>query len=368
MLVAGLGCTASALSDEITFADGEHLTGKLVSVHAGVVTFQSDRLGLLQLPIQDDMSLVVSGDVVIRTADGKQYEGLMREGTGSGWNVAVNDNTEVVTIPPSQVSSITAAQSSSAAAAQVIPTQSRENVWESAPTDRPGLIGPWSVDSRLAISGVNSTKSRRLLHWNGELDHTSGIGVLKLTAERVYSTSTNQVGKGFIDDDLTRGEANFTKDLSERSSIYADFEGLHDVVSYINKRVDLAGGAQYKVFARPKVRLTAFIGPAFIHYSYLPNVGVTPPAVDFGAVQFGYRSAFHLPAKIIVQHDFRFNQGYRGDGSYLSYVDLRAKRSITSWLYMDGKISDDFDSRAAYQANPNTVRYSAGIGVTFDAF
>ena len=364
-----LVCTGTALSDEITFADGEHLAGKLVSAGGGLVTFQSDRLGILKIPTSNDMSLVVSGSVVIRTTDGKQYEGSMRDGSGSGWKLATEDNTQIVMIAPDTVASITPAKpaDSIAAGATVVATQSRENVWEDS-KDKPGLVGPWTVDSKFALSGVNSTKSRRLLHWNGELDNSTHAGDLKFTAERVYSTSTNQVGKQFIDDDLSRGEAHYSKDLSMRTSVYVDFEGLHDAVSYIDKRIDLAGGAQYKVFAMRKVRLTAFVGPAFIHYSYLPNNNVTTAPVSFGAVQFGYRSVFHLPAKFVVQHDFRFDQGYQGNGSYLSYVDARVRRPITHWLYTDAKISDDFDSRAAYQANQNTLRYSAGIGVTFDSF
>ena len=180
----------------------------------------------------------VSGNVVIRTADGKEYEGAMRAGAGGMWSLSTVDNTQRVDIKPSDVASIIAATDAenSSAEAAIVATTARKNVWEGA-KDRPGLIGPWSIDSRIAFSGVNSTKSRRLLHWNGELDNSTHIGTLKLTAERIYSVSTGPTGREFLDDDLTRGEANFTKDVSERTAIYGDFEGLHDVVRFVDKRL-----------------------------------------------------------------------------------------------------------------------------------
>lgn len=356
-------------ADEIVFANGERLMGKFLSFHSGVTTFQSDRLGLLKVPVSVDMSLSTAGMVALVLTNGKEYVGFLRPATSSGWTIATGDNTESVSVSPSQIVSLTLANSAEEETnlRSVVATQSLENVWKEA-ADRPRLQGPWSLDSRFATSGVYSTKDRRLIHWSGELDYADHFGTLKVTSERVFSTSTNAAGKSFTDDDQTRGEVNFTKSLSERTSAYFDFQGLHDAVRFIDRRFDASAGGQYQFLNGKRANLSAFLGTAWIHYSYLPNKSATTAPIGFGAVQFGYKSSFHLPGKLIIQHDFTFNQGYRGDGSYLSYADVHVRRAITNWLYLDAKLTDDFDSRAANNAKGNTLRYSAGVGVKFDAF
>jgi hypothetical protein len=355
-------------ADAIRFGAQESITGHVVSVHKGIISFHSDHLGLLSFHTSPDLTFSVDGLVTIESADGKEYVGLMRPNSGPLWTLLIDGGVQEASISPEQIVSFRLTPAALFSSKAVPPTETRENPWEGV-TNKPGLTGPWSLESAFSFTGVQATKNRRLINWNGTLENSSSKGDLTFTADRIYSVSSNTItGKHFTDDDETQGEALYTKKTSPRSSLYVDFQGLSDETNSIGYRLMASGGIRYKLLRSDSVKFTLFAGPSWLDYAFLPNNGVDTPGLNFAAVQFGYNSEYDLPANTTIHQDFTFNQGVNSDHSFEATALFTVRHMVNSWFYLDARVFDDYDSRTAYESERNRLRYSGGLGVKLSAF
>jgi hypothetical protein len=355
-------------ADTIRFGSNESVSGHIVSVHKGIVSFRSDHLGMLTFHTGPDVTITVDGLVTITSEDGKEYVGLIRPNTGPLWTLLIDGGVQEASLSPEKIMSFRLTPAAEFSNRGILPTETRENPWEGVAA-KPGLTGPWSVDSTFSFTGVQATRNSRLINWNGRLENSTGKGDLTFTADRIYNVSGNTItGKHFVNDDETQAEAIYTKKLSPRSSLYLDFQGLSDETNFVDYRLMASGGVRYKLVRSDSVKFTLFGGPSWLDYEFLPNDGVIAPAAQFGAAQFGYTSEYDLPANTTIRQDFSFNQGLESGHSFETTALFNIRHMVTSWFYLDARVFEDYDSRTAYQSEHNRLRYFGGLGVKLSAF
>jgi Protein of unknown function, DUF481 len=354
--------------DTIKFGSAEAITGHLVSVHQGVIHFQSDHLGLLTFSASPDMTISVDGVITLTTDTGKDVIGMMKPNSGPLWTMLIDGGVEEASISPKNIAAYRATPEAAFSHRGIAATDTRENPWEGVST-KPGITGPWSIDSKFAFTGVQATRDRRLIDWTGEVNRVTGTRKFSVTSERIYSISRNTITqKSFVDDDVTQGEAQYTQQATTRTSVYLDFQGLSDQINFIDHQLIAAGGVRYKLWRESNFKATAFAGPSWLDSVFLPNEGVTTPGENFGAIQVGYTVEWDLPANTTLHHDLSFNQSYESGHPYEGLGKLRIRHMVNSWLFVDASVVDDYNAIAAYQAKQNRLRYSGGLGVKFSGF
>ncbi|WP_161557678.1 DUF481 domain-containing protein [Acidisarcina polymorpha] len=355
-------------ADVIRFGEQEAVTGQVVSVNRGSITFRSDHLGLLHFNVTPDLTISIDGLITIESTDGRKLVGLMRPDSGPRWTLLVNGGVQEASITPEQIVSLRLTPAASFSSKEVAPTETRENSWEGA-TNKPSVTGAWNLESAFSFTGVQATKDRRLLNWTGKLEEVTNKGHLTFSGDRIYSTSSNpKTGKHNTDDDETHGEAQYTKSIGPRTSAYLDFRGTSDQTNLIDHAFTASGGLRYKLVRSDSIKVTLFGGPSWLDYAFLPNDGVPTQGLQFGAAQIGYNAELDLPANTVIKQDFTFNQGVDSGHSFEATALFTVRHMLNSWLYVDARVFDDYDSRTAYQAEHSRLRYSGGVGVKLSAF
>jgi len=354
--------------DAIKFGSAEAITGHLVSVHQGIIRFQSDHLGLLTFSASPDMTISVDGVITVTTNTGKELVGMIKPNTGPLWTLLVDGGVEEASVSPKNIEAFRATPEAAFSNRGTSATDTRENPWEGV-SAKPGITGPWSIDSQFAFTGVQATRDRRLIDWTGEVNRVTGTRKFSVTSERIYSVSRNTITqKSFVDDDVTQGEAQYTQQATTRTSVYLDFQGLSDQINFIDHQLIAAGGVRYKLWRESNFKATAFAGPSWLDCAFLPNEGVITPGENFGAIQVGYTMEWDLPANTTLHHDLSFNQSYESGHPYEGLGKLRIRHMVNSWFFLDASVVDDYNSIAAYQAKQNRLRYSGGLGVKISGF
>jgi Protein of unknown function, DUF481 len=364
----GWAQTASAGApgpDVLTLANGDHLTGKLVSEANGIVTFHSDGVGDLNLTwdkiksvqTAQKFAVIQQGQRVSRkTADSAVLQGAVAVEDGQ---VRVNTGTEGT---PKQISQPDAQYLIS------------EDIFTKEVHSNPGWGHGWTGALSAGVADVEATQNSRT--FTGAANFVRAIPGVSWLDPRNRTTvnfagaygSLSQPGTTTTKTNILHADAEHDWFLSPRLYALVDTSFDHNYSQGLSLQQIYGGGLGFVVFKTPKEELDL---KGDIHYER-QNFGFTPgivpqvktPNKDLIGADLGDTYMAKLAHGILFNQGLVVTPSFNTPSAYSALATAGLTLPVYKRLGFNLSALDDFLNDPAYGSKKNSFQFSAGLTYT----
>lgn len=329
---AVLACTfaAGVWADEVTFTNGDHLTGKIESVEGGKMVFASAKAGKLTLDMKDVRTFASDGPISLKLDDGTViHQKVNAAGEGQ------------VAIAPG-----------GAIAAQSVPIQRIKYV-----NFKEEWTGSITVGGSLARGNTNADNLNAAFNLvrRGEKDRITVDGGFLYGREHVPGVA----GKHETENDWFVG-AKYDYFFTKKVYGYANARVERDLIADVDLRLTPGVGAGYNWVDQPDFKFYTEGGVSWLYRSYR-NDGTNESVA--------LRLAYHLDKKlnehVSLFHNLEYYPALDRIDNYFFDADAGIRASITKTMFTELKIREQYDSAPAPGKGRNDTRFILGVGWNF---
>lgn len=238
------------LVEELRFASGELVRGRLMEMKGGVVTFSGFRMPAIQADLAALADVVTTGPMVIFMDSGTELVGPLRA-NGDPASFEVLTEVGPVRAPKDQLTRI-------ASPAQL---EAERRKLEERATERLGKWWKGYIDVGLTNSVGNTETSETKVQL--EATRTTTLDKLRLN---VYTQQADAAGKTTVD--KTYGEANLQVDLREDFFYFLQGRLETDKVRKLDLRSTIGAGFGKKLVKGRNLKLDAGLGYSFVREDF----------------------------------------------------------------------------------------------------
>ncbi len=329
--------TIGAWADQITFKNGDRVTGAIVKKDGATLTFKSALMGQITVPwdqvseIKSDAPLNVvlpteTIQVTVATVDGKL------ELPGKQQAIPLKD---VVGI---------------------------RNADEQHNYDRllhPGWGGLWAGTAGLGLAGAAGNART--------LTFTTNVNAARITTTDKTSIYFNTIkasalvnGKSADTAEAIRGGVAYDHNVSSRvfANVFNDYE--YDRFQNLDLRFVLGAGLGFHAVKGERSRLDLLAGFDFNHSKFS-----TPLTRNSGELFWGDEYSLKVSGATSLVQSFRMFNDMTNTGTYRVNFDVGAATKLSKWLTWNVSINNRYLNNPAPGRKTNDLLYTTGIGVTF---
>jgi putative salt-induced outer membrane protein YdiY len=323
--------------DWVQLTSGEWLKGEIKVMYQDTLEFDSKKLKLLKLDMDDVKSIRSARIMSVRAAGGKIATGklLLEDG-----KVKVLAEGQPQEFPRSALLSVTSG----------VPKEA--NYW-SGNVSVGGNISSGNSD-QTTISAIASAKrqtveSRVALHYLGNYATANDV-------ESANDHRANAVWDWFLSDRL------FVR------PVFAEY--YSDPFQNIAQQVTLGAGVGYELIRTPKTNWNVFAGPAYQGTRFEGVPAGADQTQNSAALSAGTGFSTELSKNIAFNYDYRFQLTSEAAGRYNHHMIGAVKIDLTNNLNLNVSLIWDRISRPMTNANgttplPNDYQLVFGIGYDF---
>ena len=351
--------------DILTLANGDHLSGKLVSEANGTVTFHSDGAGDLNLTwaqiksirTAQKFAVIQSGQRVSqKTADSEVVRGAVGVEEGK---VQVNTGAE-------------------GAAKQIAQPDAQymidEDTYAKVVHGNPGWSHGWTGALSAGVADVEATQNSRTFTGAGSFVRAiPGVSWLdprnRTTADfSVAYGSLSQPGAATTKTNILHADAEHDWFLSPRLFALVDTSFDHNYSQGLSLQQIYGGGLGFVVFKTPKEELDL---KGDIHYER-QNFGFTPgvvppvetPSRDLIGADIGDTYMAKLAHGIVLNQGLVVTPAFNTPSAYSALATAGLTFPVYKRLGFNLSALDDFLNDPAYGSKKNSFQFSAGLTYT----
>jgi len=331
-LLALLVAAVPVCADEVIFANGDRLTGKIVSATGGKLILKTEAAGDVTIDLAKVKTF--STDAPVKLQLGERAP-VVESRVEAGAEGQVQGEIPPGTAPqPVPIKNITAINPP--------PPAWHGNV---------ALNGLFTTgNSETEQFGFTARAVKRWLDDRFSLGAEYSYGRQKDQSTGVTSTTVDY-GTGFMKYDHF-----FTKKFYG----YAGFKIEHDGVAGLTYRTTTGPGVGYEWFESPAFNLSTEAGPAWVHETF-ENTG----SRDFAALRLAY-SVDWTPVKLLkLYNTFEYLPNMADFGQYLMNINAGARATVWEGLFGDFRIEYRYNSRPDPGRENTDVRYILSAGWAF---
>ena len=351
MVVLLLGCSWAG-ADSILMTNGDRLQGRILVMQNGQMTFQSDMIGKVTIPMKNIQTFQTDDLLELHLTDGTVIKAAVRPDQPG--KITIEDTptikaqrfalSDLNAVNPPPVIPVTRHGSFTIGL-----TSSHGNTFDES--------GNISFDiTREKLKTPYQDKSR----WN-----TKAIYVFGRTEEDVDTD-----GNGIPDDrKKVTTEENITLtgkyDRYFNGKKYGFLSGSwkKDHIADLDRRLIAGIGAGYEWKNNDRVLLTTDLGAAFLHEKY-----VTPAETDSRdelSAQLGYTCNVKLNGRLSLLHSSTYYPSFESYSDYFLSSTLELRARIDDAWHAGFKTILDYDATPGQGSSSTDTKYILGVGASF---
>jgi putative salt-induced outer membrane protein len=358
VLMAFFGLSSAVFADQITFKNGDHLTGTVVKSDGKTLVLHTEFAGDVTVDFKAITEIRTDKELHVTTSDKKTFVGPVT--TSDGKIEVATKAGGTVEVPSGNVALI-------------------RNDAEQAAYDKslhPGLLHGWNGGANvgfslargnsqtsnlaLAINAVHATLNDKLTIYTTSIETDNELATPSTVANLVtagirYDRNINPRMFGFVGADFM---SNALQDLDLRG-VYGGGLGYHAIKSD-NTTLDLLAGVNYthETYSNGAVNTPATVPPTYVSY------GITN---RFAALTLG-EELMHKAGKstVITEKLYLYpdlSSGY--SGQYRGEFDLGTVTKISKWLGWQNQFTDLYVSNPPIGRKDNDVIFTTGLNFSF---
>lgn len=331
LLLAAWMCTARA--DEVILTNGDRLTGKIVSLIDGKMTFESELLGTLTIDAEKVRTFSTTEPAEIHTDDGAVLWDTANQSGGRQVQV------DTRTLELSRIQTIN-------------------------PPPPPVPAGPkWTGDitANFAAQRGNTVEDTANVRMTAE--RKTDIDSIRAQGQYRFSQKENdRTGLSQTTEDALKLGAKYTRDFNDTKWYWftsGDYQ--KDRIANLDQRLIGALGAGYRWIESEDMNFATELGVAAIHEEYSDPKDTN----DDITLQAGYEFDKKINDKLFFVHTLTYYPSIHDTEDYLIQTDAELRYHLTEKLFSSFRIEIDYDSTPAENSDTTDQRYLVGLGWTF---
>jgi len=306
-------------ADELVFQNGDKLTGTVVGLADGKLTFNSAVAGAVTVAVAQIRSLSTDHPVRIVLPDRKVVEQPIV--AGEAGRVRIGD----VDLALAEIRAI-----------------------------NPPLVH-WGGKASFGLTSIQSTKDERTLSFLLRLERSGGKDRIGLDAGYLYSSS---------DDETTADNwfVNANYNFARRGKIYGFANGRlqQDHIQHLDLRSILGGGLGYVASEKPRFNFRAEGGLAWLREDYS-----TAPTRSDVTLKLGYLLDMALWRAARLKHDFTIYPAISDLSDYYFLAQVALEQGLTDSLSFEVRYILDYDATPAPDADKSSSKLILAVGKAF---
>jgi putative salt-induced outer membrane protein YdiY len=333
--VFSLGAMAQ---DKVTLANGDIITGKIVSMIDGKVTIKSPLLDEVVVPIVNVRELVTNESVTLKTKTGDIWKRRILGIEGGNLRLGGGDTSS---LPLDNLSMIN-------------PPAKAEPTWTGS----------------LKFTGINSTGNteRRSAGFFFEASRKTDVDRISVDAAWDYAenkdrTSPVASSSGYV---LTQrragGGLQYDYYLSDRSYALMTSRVLGDTIANLELRFTAGAGVGYTLIDEGNTLFTFEVGLSYLNENYIP---VADPSVDYIAARTAYRLDYTISDDTKLVHRAEAFPSIEDADDFYCQVTTELATSLTSSMVASLTHVLDYDNTPAAGSKRADNRIVLGVGWSF---
>ena len=321
----------TARADEVLFANGDRLSGKIVSASGGKLVLKTDAAGEVTIDLAKVKTFSAEAPVQLRLGEQPVVES--RVGPGPEGEV----QSEIPPGAPAQPIAI-------AAISAIYPPP-------------PAWHGSVALNA-LVTTGNSETRQFGFTAYAGKRWEHDRVS---LGAEYTYGRQKDQdSGLTSTNVDYGNGFAKYDHFFTKKFYGYAGFKIQHDGVAGLTFRTTVGPGAGYQWFESPTFNFSTEAGPAWVHEQFENS-----PTQDFATLRLAYSVDWTPVKPLKLYNTLEYLPNLSDFGDYVLNINAGARATVWQGLFADFRIEYRFDSTPDAQRKSTDVRYILSAGWEF---
>ena len=333
-------CCLSAMAEQVTLKNGDHLSGTIVNMTDKKLTLKTDYAGTVEIN-WDAVAQFSSDQPMVVTRTDKQVV--------SG-KVATQDSQVVVNAPAGQ-------QAIPMADVAVMRSPADQAAYEKSL--HPGFLEGWAGGGNfgLALARGNSDTTNVALGFNAARPTNNDKWTIQ--AASLYSTSsTNNVTTTSAN--ALGGFIRYDRNLTKKLFAFGLFAGSYDHAQDLNERISPSGGLGYHVIADAMTTLDLLGGFGYTYENY--STGLTNNLLN---ATVGDEFSHKFTANTSMIQDFYFFPYLNSGGGYRGVFDFGLASKLYRAITWNFNFGDRYNSRPVAGKKDNDVLLTTGLGLAF---
>jgi putative salt-induced outer membrane protein YdiY len=352
-----LGTTLTAVSlraSVVILKNGERLAGTWVNVQGGNLTFKSDTLGQVTIPVAKIKSFTATKPAVIVRTDRSTARGQLKLLPSGNWQVSQNGRVQVV--PASKVNVI-------------MP----ESQYTSLVNHKAAPWQDWKGNANLGYSVQSGNQQSNIISINvAATRERPPAPVFRRHFRTTYSltmlySTVRQNGSSISANTLQtnlREDYLFTPD----DFVFVSGELDHIQPQGLYLRQTYGGGFGRDLIHSSRTMFSVLGGLTFVNqklYTVPPSTAPPPPASQYAEVVVGETLNMALTKRIHLNHFLNFYPNLTSTGQYYFNTTTGLAMTLTSRFTANVNFVDQYLSNPLPGTTKNNVALTLGIGITF---
>lgn len=322
--------SAVGVADTVWLENGDRLTGKVLTLAAGKLSFQIEGVGTVAIPVGKIVRVDTTETVALVLKDRSLSVRLTSDADRIGFveggafvSLSLGD---VVAINPPK------------------------------PTTR------WEGSTSAGLTVVNAASNSVVYNVAAEVAYKNAIERKVLTGSYLYGRQNGSDGSPYrTHQDTWRLSGQYERSLTGRYYGFGGFRLEGDQVNGLKQRTILGGGMGYYWVRRPGHEFSAETGFNYVSEAY--GGGSRGNSRITG--QLSTRFLRNLGSGIELRHSADYYPSLSHMDDYLLSSQLALRSKMANGMFVDFRVVMDYDSTPAANATRLAYRYVVGLGTRF---
>jgi putative salt-induced outer membrane protein YdiY len=334
-----------AIADQITFKNGDRLTGVIVKSDGKALTLKSEYAGLVTVPVEAVDKIVSDQPLHVTLKDGQTVVGTVTTDA---------DKLQVKTAETGLVSlardSIVTVRSNDEQAAWQLQEDRLRN---------PSLLDLWNgtLDLGLALTGGNAKTSS--FNFGVTAARTTPRDKISVYTTTLYARNST-TGTSITTANARRGGARYDVNMTSRSFAFGLGDLESDEFQKLDLRMSLGGGFGWHAVKAERVLFDVFGGGSLNKEYFTQGLRRTS-----GEMLVGQELTYKLAGRTSYKEKAVIFPNMSETGEYRMMFDNSLVTSLSRWLAWNITFSDRYLSNPVFGTKANDMLLATGLRVTF---
>lgn len=351
-LIAILGLSPALFADQVTFKNGDRLTGTIVKSDGKVLLLHSDAAGDLSIKFDDIQSITSDKILHIDLKDGK---------TAVGSVTTTDGKLEIATKSSGTVE----------ARKEDVKQIRDQEAYEKAV--RPGLMHGWNGGINLGFSVARGNSETENLALAFNAIHPTLNDKITLYASSI--NTTNNLATPSDVASLEQGGIRYDRNLKPRLFAFAGADFMANALQFLDLRSVYTAGFGFHAIQSEATLLNILGGVNYTHETYSNGplvVGSIPPIFasygvthKFVALTLGEELNRKLGKGTVITQNMYFYPDLQDTSQYRWTFNLGTVTKISKWLGWQNQFGDIYVTNPPLSAKKNDVVFTTGLNIAF---
>jgi len=325
----------TGLGDEVKFLNGNVITGKVVSLTDGKLTFNSDIAGKITIDLAIIQTISTEELVVVNLKDGTALNQKLISAQSGRFAIEGNASIRSQEFSLADISSI----------------------------NPPAKPAPrWTGDLSLGITSTHGNTRSESITGSANAKKRTEKDRTTLSADYAKSKKTDDVtGQDETVEDWWRARGKYDYFFSKKMYGYIDTRYEKDAVAELDRRVTVGIGGGYQWIESDEMNFSSEIGLASLYEKYDNQTDSNSEI----SLQLGYHFDKKLAENITFINDLTYYPALQKFSDYYLTTTGEIRANFTKTFFTNFKTILNYDATPAQGRHKTDIKYFLGLGYTF---